>query len=251
MLFVSVAILPALDMFAGSETNAMMNLLGALKSTTLPADNPLREPAVRAAAEVAVAGRYGPKIRDEEFWNAGVVRSLAPDYRALAEDILVRHPAVSPEQLAAAEVMLKEARARGPARGTRQQSTVELGGVIMSTVTAAALALMLVACVISSLLAPGGVVSRQLGLATVTRSGKEVTRMRSLMRALVAGSPAIIWLTYLAFSPTVQGFVPTPPNPITGTLVTVGILAAGHVWTTLGRTRGPHDLLTGTWVVPR
>jgi hypothetical protein len=251
MLLVSVAILPALDMFAGSETNTMMNLLGALESTTLPADNPLHEPAVRAAAEVAIAGRYGEKIRDEEFWNAGVVRSLAPDYRRLAEDILARHPSISPGQLAAAEAVLQEARARGPARGTREQSAVEPGGVIMSTVTGGALALVLVACVISSLLVPGGLVSRQLGLAAVTRSGKEITRLRSLTRTLVAGSPAIVWLAYLAFSPKVQGFVPTPSRPITGTLVTLGVLAVGHAWTVLRRTRGPHDLLTGTWVVPR
>jgi hypothetical protein len=160
-------------MFADSDTNTMMNLLGALKSTTLPGDSPLREPAVRAAAEVAIAGRYERMIRDEEFWNAGVVRSLAPDYRLLAEDILARHPDVSPEQLAAAEVVMKDARARGPVRGTRQQRTVEIGGVVISTLTAAALALMLVACVISSLLVPGGVVSRQIGLATVARSGSE------------------------------------------------------------------------------
>jgi hypothetical protein len=71
------------------------------------------------------------------------------------------------------------------------------------------------------------------------------------MRALVAGIPAIGWLTYLAVSPKVHGFVPTPPNPLTATLVTVGILAVGLAWTIVGRTRGPHDLLTGTWVVPR
>jgi hypothetical protein len=71
------------------------------------------------------------------------------------------------------------------------------------------------------------------------------------MRTLVAGSPAIVWLTYLAFSPKVQGLVPTPPNPIAGTLLVVGVFAVGHAWTVLRRTRGPHDVLTGTWVVPR
>jgi hypothetical protein len=113
MLVVSIAIIPALQAFSDSDTNAMLNLLGALKSTTLPAGSPMREPAVRAAAEVAIAGRYAQRIRDEEFWNAGVVRSLVPDYRALAEDILARHPKVSAEQLAAAEVVMKEARSRG------------------------------------------------------------------------------------------------------------------------------------------
>jgi hypothetical protein len=190
-------------------------------------------------------------VRDAEFWNAGVVRSLAPDYRSLAEDILARHPEVSPEQLAAAESVLQEARSRGPDRGRREQSAVEIAGVVISTLTAGALALVLIVCVISSLLVPGGLVSRQIGLAAVTRSGKEITRIRSLMRTLVAGIPAIVWLTYLAFSPKVQGFVPTPPNPITATLVTVGLFAVGHAWTIARRTRGPHDLLTGTWVVPR
>jgi serine/threonine protein kinase len=251
MLVVSVAMLPVLQQFASSEANSMLNLLGALKSTALPADNPLHEPAVRAAAEVAVAGRYVHLIRDESFWNGGVVRELAPDYRSLAEDILARHPDVTAEELASAEAVLKEARSRSPERGRREQTAVELGGVIISTVTAGALALVLIACVISSLLVPGGLVLRQVGLATVTRSGREITRGRSLLRALVAGIPAMAWLTYLAVSPKLQGFVPTPPNPLTATLVTVGVLAIGHAWTVVRRTRGPHDVLTGTWVVPR
>ena len=174
-----------------------------------------------------------------------------PDYRGLAEDVLARHGDVSPAQLAAAEAILKEARERPPSRGRREQSVVELSGVIISTITAGAVALVLLVCVISSLLVPGGLVSRQVGLATVTRSGMEITRVRSLTRTLVAGMPAIVWLTYLAFSPKVQGFVPTPPSPIAATLVTVGVLAVGLGWTIVRRTRGPHDVLTGTWVVPR
>jgi uncharacterized RDD family membrane protein YckC len=251
MLVVSMAVLPALQRFASSDTSAMLNLLGALKSTTLPADNPLREPAVRAAAEMAIAGRYGHLIRDESFWNGSVVRGLAPDYRPLAEGILARHRDLTAEELAGAEAVLKEARARGPNSARRELSALEVGGVIISTLTAAAFAFVLVLCVISSLLVPGGLVLRQVGLAAVTRSGTEITRLRSLMRALVAGLPAMAWLAYLAASPKVQGFVPTPSNPLTATFVTISVFAVGHAWTVLRRTRGPHDILTGTWVVPR
>jgi uncharacterized RDD family membrane protein YckC len=67
----------------------------------------------------------------------------------------------------------------------------------------------------------------------------------------VAGLPGIVWFVYLAFSPKVQGWVPNPSRPLTAALVTVGVLAIGLVWTVVRRTRGPHDLLTGTWVVPR
>ncbi|HKE86669.1 MAG TPA: protein kinase [Vicinamibacterales bacterium] len=250
MLLVSVAIIPALSRFTTSETAAMMNLLGALRSKTLPADNPFRRPEVRAAAEVAVAGRYGDLIRSEDFWNAGFVRSLAPDYRPMAEEILNRYPDVSREQLTAAEAVLKEARPRPPGRRP-QQRNASPGGIVISTVTAGALALALALCVISSLLVPGGLVQRHLGLATITRSGTEITRMRSLARVLVAGIPGIVWLTYLALAPKVQGFVPTPTSPITATLTTVSILALGLAWTVARRTRGPHDIVVGTWVVPR
>ena len=251
MLIIGFLVIPGLQRFADSDTNAMMNLLGALKSTTLPVNSPLREPAVRAAAEVAVAGRYAHLIRDDEFWSAGVVRSLARDYRPLAEEILARHPKVSGEELSGAEAVLKEARQRRTGGGRPREEILGIAGVIISTLTAAALALVLLLSLVSSLLVPGGVVARNLGLATVTRSGREVTRVRSLARVIVAGLPAIVWLTYLAFSPKVQGFVPTPPNPIATTLITLGLLTLGLIWTIAGRTRGPHDWLVGTWVVPR
>ena len=254
MLVVTAIIVPALARFQSSETIAMMNLLGVLQSTTLPADNPMRRPEVRRDAEVAIAGRYGHLIRDESFWESGIVRSLAPEYRPLAEDILKRHPDVSATQLAEAERVLKTAREeqerlRGSPRTER--SVVELSGVIISAGTALAVAFVLVVCAISSLLVPGGLVSRNLGLAAVTRSGREISRVRSLARVLVAGLPGIAWLVYLALSPRVQGFIPAPSRPLATTAVTMTALAVGLIWTAARRTRGPHDLLTGTWVVPR
>jgi hypothetical protein len=62
---------------------------------------------------------------------------------------------------------------------------------------------------------------------------------------------AIAWLLYLAASPKVQGFVPTPPNPMVGTLLTLGALGVGALLTIVRLNRGPHDWLLGTWVVPR
>jgi len=253
MLIVTAVVVPALGRFQSSETMGMMNLLGVLQDTPR-ADNPMQRPEVRNAAEIAIAGRYSHLIRDESFWKAGVVRSLAPDYRSLAEDILKRHPDISAAQLAAAEEILKNVREeqeqlRG--RPRTERSVLELSGVIVSTLTALALALVLVVCLVSSLAAPGGLVSRNLGLAAVTRAGREISRARSGARVLVAGLPGIVWFVYLAVSPKVQGFVPTPPRPITATVITITVLALGFVWTAARRTRGPHDVLTGTWVVPR
>src|SRR4029453_6741200 len=105
--------------------------------------------------------------------------------------------------------------------------------------------------VLSSLIVPGGVFTRMLGHAVVTRKGHEIGRMLSLGRVLVACAPAIAWLIYLASSPKVQGFVPIPPNPLLGTFLTLAALGIGAVFTIVRPERGPHDWLFGTWVVPR
>jgi serine/threonine protein kinase len=256
MLLVLLAIVPALAQFTSSDTIRMMNLLGALKSTSPAADNPMRDPEVREAAEIAIAGNFGARIRDDEFWNSGIVRELAKDYRAFAEDIVRRRPDVTAQQVADAEAVLKNAReerdrANRTAGRQPQQSALELTALIVPILTGGAMALVLLACMLSALIVPGGLVSRQLGLAAVTRSGREVSRLRSLARVLVAGLPAIAWLIYLVMSPKVRGFVPVPPNPVLSTLIPLVVLAIGLLWTIVRRTRGPHDLVVGTWVVPR
>ena len=83
----------------------------------------------------------------------------------------------------------------------------------MAVTVALSLLLMLLLSIVSSLIVPGGLFTRMLGHAVVTRDGAEIGRMLSLARVLVAWAPAIAWLLYLATSPKVQGFVPTPPNP--------------------------------------
>ena len=94
-------------------------------------------------------------------------------------------------------------------------------------------------------------VTRLLGNAVITGDGREIEPRRSMSRALIAWAPAIAWFVYLAASPKVQGFVPTPPNPLLGLAVTLGALAVGAALTIARPSRGPHDWLLGTWVVPR
>jgi hypothetical protein len=117
-----------------------------------------------------------------------------------------------------------------------------IGGILL---------LILLLSIVSSLIVPGGLFTRMLGHAVVTRNGDEVGRMLSLGRVLVAWAPAIAWLIYLASSPKVQGFVPMPPNPMLGASITLAALGIGAVFTIVRPERGPHDWLLGTWVVPR
>jgi hypothetical protein len=40
-------------------------------------------------------------------------------------------------------------------------------------------------------------------------------------------------------------------SPLVPAGATLAVLAAGAIWTIARRSRGPHDVLAGTWVVPR
>jgi hypothetical protein len=128
---------------------------------------------------------------------------------------------------------------------------MQLAGVILSALAAFSLGLAIVCSLASAVAARGGLVTRLLGLAVVNRQGREIGRGRSLVRTALAWLPAFVWLAYLAVSPRVQGFVPTPNAPLMGMTITLVLLAAGAAWTIARPARGPHDRLAGTWVVPR
>ena len=91
---------------------------------------------------------------------------------------------------------------------------------------------------------------RFLGLAVVKRDGTEITRLRSLLRAILAWSPAIVWLVFLlSFSPKIQGWVPAPRSHVPSVIL-LGILTLGAFWS-IARPRGLQDRMTGSWIVPR
>jgi hypothetical protein len=123
--------------------------------------------------------------------------------------------------------------------------------ITVTAPVAACVLLTLLCALISAAIAPGGAVTRLLGLAVVDARGAEIGRWRSLARTAVAWVPAIVWLVYLAASPKIQGFLPAPPDPLVGLALTAAALTAGAAWTIARPERGPHDWLTRTWVVPR
>jgi uncharacterized RDD family membrane protein YckC len=104
--------------------------------------------------------------------------------------------------------------------------------------------------IVSSLLVPGGVVTRFNGLAMVTADGHPLSRARSLCRVLLAWSPALLWFIALAASQRTQDGLPLPSSPMLLLAPTYLLLAAGAIATVVHRRRGPHDRLAGTWVIP-
>ena len=123
--------------------------------------------------------------------------------------------------------------------------------IVISSVTGMALGLVLLCALASSVLVPGGVAGRALGLAVVNRRGVEIGRVRSLARALMAWLPGIVWFGYLATAPKIQRVVPAPESPLLAVTLTLVALGIGAAWAIARPERGLHDRMAGTWVVPR
>ena len=246
--FTSLVMLPAMTQMFNRETNEMLALLEMLRNPNPRAESRAARPEVREAIEVYLVGRHGARLNSDDFWGGRIMQGLGPQYRPIAARVVERRPSVTPDELArATEVLAPELKRRGE----RREEISDLSPIIIMAVTAIALLPVLLLSVLSSLVVPGGVFTRMLGHAVVKNDGREIGRALSLTRVLVAWAPAIAWGLYLAASPRVQGFVPTPPNPLLGALVTLAALGIGATLTIARPERGPHDWLLGTSVVPR
>jgi len=125
------------------------------------------------------------------------------------------------------------------------------GAVLFTALTSIGVGFVLACSLISSMLVPGGVVTRLQGLAVVSRSGIEIGRWRSFARTFVAWSPSIAWIVFLITSPRIQGLIPAPAAPILAMSVGLGAQLIGAFGTIARPARGVHDWIAGTWVVPR
>jgi hypothetical protein len=172
--------------------------------------------------------------------------------RRRAAEIAARYPAVSPEELARASAIVApqiqevaDWRANFPGGGEA------LRGFVASGFASIPLLYSIVSGLISAVAVPGGLVTRALQQAVVRRDGREIGRIRSAVRLLIAWSPVIAWMAY-AGNPMfgdVRAMSPADAYAVGG--LSLILMAAGAVWTIAVPGRGPHDRVAGTWVVPR
>jgi hypothetical protein len=242
----SLLVLPALFRVVTPEKWELIDLLGSLNQNP-PVEKRLADPGYRTAVEQYLAGRHGSSLRDDAFWNAPQILMDVQPLRAIAADIAARYPSVSAdeESRAAATIALQLETAR------RNHTEFGLTGIVGFLFLIPAV-LVIGWCLISSAIVPGGFVMRMLGLAVVTRDGREIGRLRSSARILVAWFPAIVWLAWVA------AYWDVPGGGVSlGMSSPLGIALAflpsmiGAVWTIAQATRGLHDRVMGTWVVPR
>jgi hypothetical protein len=204
-----------------------------------------REPARQQALKVYLAG----ELRAELIAADAPWRSVDADdpgdkdafaLRALADQAAALTP--SQAELAQATTTLAPALERAEERFLRQDNpaTVFIALLLVGA------GMSLGSGLVSVLVRPSGFVLSSLGLAVITRRGREIGRVRAAVRLIVAWLPLLIYGALLAW-PVTRGAVFS---------IAVASLAAaptiiGFVWSLLRPTRGPHDMIVGTSIGAR
>ncbi len=153
---------------------------------------------------------------------------------------LVPHPTTA-EVRVAAERLAPRVRAGGLALEDIYEDAPNLRGPLgRSLVAWVALSMVL------AFLLRGGLSLRLFGMDIRDRRGERASRLRCAGRALILGSPLVAFVLALALLPTSSGSVLAPLA-----LALMAVFGLGLVWSVWSPTRGPHDLIAGTRLVPR
>jgi len=251
LLFIGLSalvMLPNADvLILTAEDREVIGLLSVLR-TDVPSDRTVQSPEYRRAIETYLAGQHGALLRNPPLWSSSMQGQDAdqPELRRLASDIVARYPSVTAEELARSRETIRPILdGVRPSKGSGFPRSP--GATVLTLMTAIGSSLALFFSIVSSIAVPGGVTTRLIGLAVVTRDGNEIGRVRSLARTLIAWAPILVWLV------SVPAQIDMGPGP--GSVLAIGLvfgaLIAGVVWTIAAANRGLQDRIAGTWVVPR
>ena len=229
------------------------NMLQWLDGLITPAPGSrLLDPDMHQDAERYVAERFRASLSDEQFWRTFTAQR---DRQAIRHDVarrlLARYPADAQSLPDLTARLAPEIERADQASRQIADSAEGFVSFVIATSVALVTALLMIGHIVSSLLVPGGVVTRFNGLAVVTADGHPLSWARSLCRVLLAWSPALLWFIALAASRRTLDGIPLPPSPMLLLALTYLLLAAGAIATVVHPRRGPHDTLARTWVIPR
>jgi uncharacterized RDD family membrane protein YckC len=201
-----------------------------------------RDPARQKAIKLYLAGalRHELIAADAPWRTADADDKDARELRALADEAAALTPAQA--EVSEATTTLAPALQRAEKEFSNQDNP-----------TTIFVALLLVGAgmsfgsgLVSVLVRPSGLVLSSLGLAVITRSGREIGRVRAVLRLIVAWLPLLIYGAFLAWPATRDAVF---------SVVVASLAAAptiiGFVWALLHPVRGPHDMIVGTSIGSR
>jgi uncharacterized RDD family membrane protein YckC len=250
----TLVVLPNADvLILTPEDREVIGLLTVLQTDVPPGSppgSPMRSPEYRVALETYLAGQHGALLRKTSLWSSSSQGQGGdrPELRRLASDIATRYPSVTAEELARSRETIQPT--LDLVRPPQSLGVASPGVIVLNLMGAVWSVLVLFCSIVSSIAIPGGVTTRLIGLAVVTRDGNQIGRVRSLARTLIAWAPILVWSLLLP-NPIVMGFGPASPVPVLAISLAWGTMITGVVWTIAAVDRGLHDRIIGTWVVPR
>jgi hypothetical protein len=192
-------------------------------------------------------------LRDEVEDAALVARRFPMANRAkgneaeLAARAVAKHPTRTPAQVKRADAAVAKILAQQTSRLSQFVRPRALINLVL-IMAAFGSAFVGVLAVIGSLVARGGFTYRPFGTALVRKDGKNASRLRALIRVLVAWSPVPV-VCYLV----VKGSNPVDVSAGRALLEAAIFLIfiAGALWAITHPTRGIQDRIAGTSIVPR
>lgn len=170
-----------------------------------------------------------------------------PRLRQVARDAAALQPSLADAAAAAARIRPTLDKVEGQyqkqieARGFRGTATILIALLLTGCCVS------LFSGLISVLIRPSGVVLSALGLAVQNRKGREISRLRAVVRILITWSPMLLFGVLLAAPRTRALMQATGSTLVIAGLATVA-MTAGTIWTILRPTRGPHDIAAGTTI---
>lgn len=201
-----------------------------------------RDPARQQAITVYLAGTLkGELLATDAPWrvNARTDKDAARQ-ATLADNAAALTPTEA--ELSAAAAVIAPQLGRAEAGFLRQDDTT----TIFIALLLVGAGMSLIAGLVSILMRPSGVMMSSLGLAVVTGSGREISRVRAVGRLLVAWLPLLLYGALLWW-PVTRSSV----NSIAVASLAAAPTVIGFVWALLHPVRGPHDLIAGTSIGAR
>jgi hypothetical protein len=190
-------------------------------------------PATRDAVGSYMAANLRTTIESPDTWKHPVL-GASLGRRKLAEQAIAAHANDSPAQVQQATAIVQPMLEKG--RGVTsvtQKRPVELflSGSRVGWCLTAILGLF------GAFVARGGLTFSMLGTAVVRRDGSDASRIRTLLRAVVAWAPV--------------GPMVLLPDKSWLQLIPTAIMLAGAAWVVWHPSRGIQDRIAGTWVVAK
>jgi eukaryotic-like serine/threonine-protein kinase len=203
---------------------------------------------LREDVEIYVAEHLREGAADSAGYAAAFpgVASVQRQY-VMAARALESHPVRTPEQVKKADEAVARLLQHTTASLEQLNRPVALWGVMALIAGGSAAAVALLG-LIGALAARGGFTLRAFGASLVTANGSDASRLRALVRALIAWSPVLLFFVMVKVVASPQKM--TAGAALLLTLVPAALLA-GAVWAWRHPSRGIQDRIAGTWIVPR